>query len=45
MRIKKEKGFKKIKIVDQSIEAIDQINDSENFYTSKIYLIISPSEQ
>ena len=41
MRIRKEKGFKKIKIVDPSIEAIDQINDSENFCTSKICLIIS----
>ena len=41
MRIRKEKGFKTIKIVDQSIEAIDQINDSENFCTSKICLIIS----
>ena len=41
MRIRKEKGFKTIKIVDPSIEAIDQINDSENFCTSKICLIIS----
>ena len=41
MRRRKEKGFKKIKIVDPSIEEIDQINDSENFCTSKICLIIS----
>ena len=41
MRTRKEKGFKTIKIVDPSIEAIEQINDSENFGTSKICLIIS----